>query len=386
MQNSFFLLLKNSSMVSYCKKCLLPSSKPYIKFDNHGVCLACNFHLKKSKNNKYKSINWEKRKKEFSKLIKEIKKKRSPLFDVCVPVSGGKDSITQVSYLLNKNLRILCVNIDYGIKTKIGIQNLNCIPAMGASLITYRPNLVMQKKIIRKSFENFGDPDLMSHCLLHALPIRIAINMNIPMVLLGENAAYEYSGENTYDEKKMSQRWFKHYASNSGLTPKKFSQIYKIPYKLMRIYDLPNDVDLKKTKAVFCSYFFKWSSEKNLKTAKKYGFKTLNKPAEGTFRNYVGIDEKINRIHQYIKLLKFGYGRGTDHACEDIRNKKINRKEGIKIVKKYDRVKLSNYFIKDFINFIGIKKSDFFKTLDKFTNKRIWINKKGKLIIKKEIE
>ena len=206
MQNSFFLLLKNSSMVSYCKKCLLPSSKPYIKFDNHGVCLACNFHLKKSKNNKYKSINWEKRKKEFSKLIKEIKKKRSPLFDVCVPVSGGKDSITQVSYLLNKNLRILCVNIDYGIKTKIGIQNLNCIPAMGASLITYRPNLVMQKKIIRKSFENFGDPDLMSHCLLHALPIRIAINMNIPMVLLGENAAYEYSGENTYDEKKNESK------------------------------------------------------------------------------------------------------------------------------------------------------------------------------------
>ena len=77
----------------------------------------------------------------------------------------------------------------------------------------------------------------------------------------------------------------------------------------------------------------------NLKIAQKYGFKALNTSGEGTYRNYVGIDEKINRIHQYLKLLKFGYGRATDHACEDIRNKKITRKQGIKLVLKYDRKK-----------------------------------------------
>ena len=59
----------------------------------------------------------------------------------------------------------------------------------------------------------------------------IAINLNIPMVFLGENAAYEYSGENNLDEKRMSQKWFNHYASNSGLSPKKFAKIYNIPYK-----------------------------------------------------------------------------------------------------------------------------------------------------------
>tara|TARA_B100000900_G_scaffold413165_1_gene436581 strand:+ start:8597 stop:9718 length:1122 start_codon:yes stop_codon:yes gene_type:complete len=371
-------------MIFYCKKCLLPSSKPYIKFDKNGVCSACNFHFKKNENSKIKNTNWKKRGSEFLQLIKEIKKKNAPLFDVCVPVSGGKDSIAQVSNLLNKDLRILCVNIDYGIKTEIGKENLRCIPLMGASLITYRPNLIIQKKIIKKSFEDFGDPDLMSHCLLHALPIRIAINMKIPMVLLGENAAYEYSGETNYNEKLMSQKWFKHYASNSGLTPKKFSKIYNIPYKFMSVYDLPSDKELLKTKAVFSSYFFKWSSEKNLITAKKYGFKTLKKPLEGTFRNYVGIDEKINRIHQYIKLLKFGYGRGTDHACEDIRNKKITRKKGIYLVKKYDRVKLSNHFINDFIKFINISRKQFNSILNKYTNKDIW--KKNKIELEAKVK
>lgn len=372
-------------MISYCKKCLLPSTKPYIKFDNNGVCSACNFHEKKRKNKKIKSINWNLRKREFLRLIKEIKKKKSPLFDVCVPVSGGKDSITQVSYLLNKGLRILCVNIDYGIKTEIGLKNLNLIPTMGASLITYRPNLLIQKKIIKKSFIDFGDPDLMSHCLLHALPIRVAINLKIPMVLLGENAAYEYSGETSIAEKKMSQKWFEFYASNSGMTPKKFSKISGIPYQMMKIYDLPSKLELSKTSAVFCSYFFRWSSENNLKTAKRFGFQTLKKPTEGTYRNYVGIDEKINRIHQYIKLLKFGYGRGTDHACEDIRNNKISRKKGIYLVKKYDRVKLSNYFINDFIKFIGISKRQFNKVLEKYKNKDIWKQNTNKLLLKKEI-
>ena len=372
-------------MLYYCKECVLPNTKPYIKFSQN-ICSACSFHKKKNSLKRKKGIDWNKRKKEFLKLIKDIKKKNSPTFDVCVPVSGGKDSITQVSYLLNKGLRILCINIDYGIKTKIGEENLNCIPKMGASLISYRPNIVVQKKIIKKSFEDFGDPDLMSHCLLHALPIRIAINFKIPMVFLGENAAYEYSGENDLDEKKMSKKWFNHYASNSGLSPKKFAKIYNIPYKTMKVYDLPSNKDLRKTTAVFCSYFFKWSSEKNLIRAKKFGFKTLNKAHEGTYRNYVGIDEKINRIHQYIKLLKFGYGRATDHACEDIRNRKISRKQGIQLVKKYDRVKLSDYYVNDFIKFLNIKKTKFYKILDKYTNKKIWKKLNNNLIFKPKIK
>ena len=113
----------------YCKNCLLPSSKPYITFTN-GVCSACIFHHKKNKFKK--GIDWKQRRKEFVQLINKIKIKKAPLYDVLVPVSGGKDSITQVHHLLNKGLRILAVNIDYGIKTNIGIQNLNCIPDMGA--------------------------------------------------------------------------------------------------------------------------------------------------------------------------------------------------------------------------------------------------------------
>jgi len=372
-------------MHNYCSNCLLPTSKPFIKFDKYGKCSACIFHEKKNSNRKNK-INWIKRKKEFEKLITKIQKRKAPYYDVCVPVSGGKDSITQVSHLLNKGLRILAINIDYGIKTEIGHHNLSCISKMGANLITYRPDLKLHKKILKISFLKFGDPDLMSHCMLHALPIRIAIELKVPMILLGENAALEYSGSKSINEKKMSKQWFENYASNSGMTPIKFSKLFKIPYKKLKMYDLPTALELKKIEAVFCSYYFKWSSENNFKIAKTFGFKSLRKNTEGTYRSYVGIDEKINRVHQYLKLLKFGYGRATDHACEDVRNNKISRKKAIELVKKYDRVKLSNYFINDFIKFINIDLKTFNITLEKYKNKKIWQRNKKKLIKIKEIK
>ena len=366
-------------MIKYCKNCLLPNSKPYISFDDKSICDACNFHFRK-KNNKKKGINWKKRNKEFEVLIKKIKAKKAPFFDACVPVSGGKDSITQVHHLLNKGLRILAVNVDYGIKTEIGKYNLNLIPKMGANLIVFTPNQKAQKKIINISFKQYGDPDLMSHCLLHSYPIRIAIQLKIPLVLHGENSAYEYSGDKNFNEKFFNKKWFEKYAANKGMTPYKFSKKHNIPYKDLVVYDCPSDKDLKKTNVVFTSYFFKWSGEINLKISKKYGFRSLKQPGEGTYRNYVGIDEKINRIHQYLKLLKFGYGRATDHVCEDIRNQKISRNKGKALIIKYDRKPLSPYFWKDFIEFIDISQKNFFKTLKKYTNRKIW-NKKNKIIM-----
>ena len=145
---------------------------------------------------------------------------------------------------------------------------------------------------------------------------------------------------------------------------------------------MPSDRELKKINPVFSSYFYKWNSQHNLKVAKKHGFKTLKKPGEGTFRNYVGIDEKINRIHQYLKYLKFGYGRATDHVCEDIRNKKLDRDLGKKIIIKHDRRPISKYYYKEFIDFIGISEKTFFKTLEKFTNKDLFKIKGKKFLLK----
>jgi N-acetyl sugar amidotransferase len=356
--------------MKYCSKCLLPDTKPYITFDENGVCSACIAHEKK--NTALQGIDWKQRRQQFGQLVAQAKARNAPYYDALVPVSGGKDSITQVHRLLDFDLRILAVNIDYGIKTEIGRQNLACIPAMGASLITYRPELNLHKKLIRLGFEDYGDPDLLSHTMLHGYPLRMALQFTIPLVLLGENSAFEYGGsQDIASGNSMTRQWFNKYAANADNNPAVISDKYNIPYEKLITYDFPDEIETSETKAVFMSYYFHWDSEKHLEIAKSHGFKALENNNEGTYRNYVGIDEKINRIHQYMKVLKFGYGRATDHACEDIRAGRITRDQGIELVKKYDTQRLSEYYKNDFCEFLGYAPERFDEIIDQSRNRDI---------------
>ena len=349
----------------------MPSTKPYINFNNNGICNAC---ISSSEKKNKLNINWDKRKKEFDEIISWTKLQNAPYYDAMVPVSGGKDSITQVHRLLDKGLRILAVNVDYGIKTEVGKYNLDRIPLMGANLIIFRPELILHKKLIRIGLEEYGDPDLLSHTLLHAYPLHVAKQFKIPLCLLGENSAFEYGGkENLATLREITRDWFNSYAANKGMTAKVISEKYNIPFKNLWQYDFPDEIqDNPNIKAVFCSAFFSWDSNEHLRIAKSYGFKELDSPTEGTYRKFVGIDELINRLHQYIKVLKFGYGRATDHASEDIRLKKISREDAKKLVKKYDTQPLGKEYFLQISDFLGYAKNQLALILEKFRNKNIW--------------
>lgn len=355
----------------YCTHCLIPDTKPHISFDERGVCSAC--QASETKKAALDGIDWAARKAEFEDLIAEAKAVKAPFFDAMVPVSGGKDSITQVHRLLGHGLRILAVNVDYGIKTGIGKRNLNCIPKMGANLFVFTPEQVLHRELIRLGFEDFGDPDLLSHTMLHALPLRVALQFKIPLAVLGENSAFEYGGDKDIAaSNRMTHAWFMKFAANNGMDAKFVSERYGIPYERLVNYDYPQELETSPTKAVFSSYYFNWDSQENLRIAKSYGFEELDGPREGTYRTYVGIDEKINRIHQYFKVLKFGYGRATDHACEDIRNGHISREEAKDLVRKYDLEDLSMDYIDDFCQFIGIAPERFHEVMEAWRNGQIW--------------
>lgn len=350
----------------------MPDTKPYIAFDENGVCNACHAHH--SKNQQLEGIDWQAREQEFDQIVLDAKSRNAPFYDALVPVSGGKDSITQVHRLLKFNLRILAVNVDYGIKTEVGWHNLMLIAGMGANLSIYRPTQPLHRHLIRIGMEDFGDPDLLSHTLLHAYPLHVALQFQIPLVVLGENSAFEYGGDAKLAGKNMMTRdWFSNYAANKGHDARFVSEKYGVPFEQLRVYDFPDELETSKTtRSVFMSQYFFWDSETHLEIARTHGFKTLDNAREGTYRNYVGIDEKINRIHQYIKVLKFGYGRATDHACEDIRNGRMARDEAKELVRQYDLQDLSDDYVDDFVKYLQITREDFFAMLEKYRNLDIW--------------
>jgi N-acetyl sugar amidotransferase len=355
----------------YCRRCLIPDSKPHVVFDADGVCNACHAHDRK--NDAQAGIDWAEQEREFSELVEWARKRRAAHYDVLVPVSGGKDSISQVARLLGHDVRILAVNVDYGIKTEVGRHNLACVPHMGASLVTYRPEEQLHKRLIRIGLEDFGDPDLLSHTLLHAYPLHVALQFGVPLVLLGENSAAEYGGDGEIAaETDMSRAWFQKFAANSGHDARFVSERYGIPFERLRLYDYPDELAGSGTRATFCSHYFHWDSERNLEIARRFGFRTLPGPAEGTYRDYVGIDERINRVHQYLKVLKFGYGRATDHACEDIRNGRLTREQAKELVRAHDLEPLSEAATAELIDWLGYGRQDFFEIIERYRDPEIW--------------
>lgn len=191
---------------------------------------------------------------------------------------------------------------------------------------------------------------------------------------MGENSAFEYGGnEELASKNEISRQWFNSYAANKGMTARKVSEQYGIPYKLLWQYDFPDEIENDPgIRAVFCSGYFPWDSNEHLRIAKEYGFRELDQPGEGTYRTFVGIDEKINRLHQYIKVLKFGYGRATDHACEDIRLGVLSREQGKDLVRRYELQPLGRDFIADICAFLDYEPSEFEVILERFRNTDIW--------------
>lgn len=355
----------------YCVRCLMPSTKPHIVFDDKGVCGACRVHDEISAFQQ--TVDWQQRSDAFEEHVARARDRKAPLYDVLVPVSGGKDSISQVARLLGRGLRILAVNVDYGIKTEIGLRNLSIIQKMGANLIVYQPEPELHWRLIKLGLVEHGDPDLMSHTMLHGFPLHVAKQFEIPLVLLGENSAFEYSGDEIIGESPvMTRKWFDNYAANSGKDATYVSDTYDIPPERLATYDFPDDLDEHGVTATFMSYYFPWDSEDHFATARKFGFEALQHPMEGTFRTYAGIDEKINRIHQYLKVLKFGYGRATDHACEDIRQGRLTRDEARELVRQHDLLPLSDYFTQEFIQLAGMTQTEFDQTLERWRNQDIW--------------
>lgn len=357
--------------MNYCRLCVMPDTKPHLVFDESGVCGACLAHRRK--NQALDRIDWAARRDEFETLLAEAAAAGAPHYDVLVPVSGGKDSITQVHRVLGKGLRILAVNVDYGVKTDIGRRNLERIADMGADVVVFRPSQPLHKRLIRLGLEDFGDPDLLSHTLLHAYPLHVAIEYRVPLVLLGENAAFEYSGETgEVGGRTMTRGWFDRYAANQGRTAPVIAAEYGIPPRDLRLYDFPDDLETSGTRAHFMSWYFHWDSQEHLEIARRHGFETLPGPAEGTYRDFVGLDEKIHRIHQYLKVLKFGYGRATDHACEDIRNGRLTRDAAMRLVREHDLRDVSPGLLRDVAEYIELAPGEVAAILERYRNQDIW--------------
>src|SRR5438094_6959008 len=177
----------------YCARCITPESRPNIALDEFGICNACRSREKRT------SIDWEARRRSFGEVVTRARA-NSRGYDCVIPVSGGKDSTWQVVTCLEHGLVPLAVTWKTPGRTAIGARNLANLIALGVDHIDYQVNPAVEKKFMYRALVRHGSTAIPMHMALFAIPLTIATRFEIPLVVWGENSAFEYGG--TDDERK----------------------------------------------------------------------------------------------------------------------------------------------------------------------------------------
>ena len=362
--------MKNNFQISYCKKCVIPNTRPAIQFDDDGICSACNNAKVKNK------INWSKRKKEFFKILDKHKKiNKNFEYDCIVPVSGGKDSVYQVYQMKKKfKMRPLAITWKTIARTQQGENNLMALKNIGVDHIDFTINPKVINEITKNSFFKFGDCSYIDHLCIYNLIPNLALKLKIPLIVWGENMYFEYGGT----KKKSSQRAQtvklvnEHHILKYHVAEKWLSK--NISKKDIMPFAAPNEKKLKAInyEPIYLGYYFPWDIKENYKIAKKAGFKARETgPIMGLYSES-DVDCMNIVIHHYFKWLKFGFNRVTDHASNEIRKKRLTRKMAIKLIAKFDGLKPPKEYIKNFCKQINITENKFWEIAEKFRNKKIW--------------
>lgn len=384
--------------VKFCKECLMsnqrPSSYPefrhtkerkgarYLNFDENGVCDACN--ACKEKNN----IDWQDRENKLLKLLERYRSSNNS-YDCIVPGSGGKDSAYQSHVLKYKyGMNPLTITWSPIIYTDYGYENWkNWLDEGGFDNILIKSSGRVMKKLTKLSIENLLHPFQTFFYGQKNLIPKIAAKLNIPLIFYGENEA-EYG--NPIADNSSSLRDKSYWAADNldeiyigGASLKELEEVHNLTIKDLHnfIPAIDKEFDKIDLQIHYLGYYLRWTPQEAYYYAvQNTGFKARPYRSQATYSKYSSIDDKIDDLHYYTTRIKFGLGRASYDASQEIRNKHITRDEGKALVAKFEDEFPDKYF-SDIMEYLDIDPEYFHKHCDKFRPDHLWkkINNTWKL-------
>ena len=352
------------SIMKYCKKCVMPDTRPGIEFDENGVCAACiNFESQKK-------VDWNDRWNQLEKLCDKYRGSNGDGYDCAIAVSGGKDSHLQ-TYLIKEKLKMNPVlitvgNVDW---TDVGRKNLaNLSDTFGCDIIELHPNIRANRFLTRKTFEETGQSSWYVDSIIYAFPYRTAMQLGIKLLVYGEDVNFTYGGKQKEEKRSAMLQPY-----NDVVKPyrNEWLQSGEITEKDLQLTIPPSIEECEKfgLDPIYMSYFIPWNSHHNFEVAKKWGFKHLGHEyeRENHLENFDQIDSLSYLLNPSLKFQKYGHAMATDFASKMIRYGLKTRDEMIPFVEEHEG-KLDQGVVEKFCDFTRMSIDEFYRILDKWYN------------------
>lgn len=367
--------------IKYCRRCVMPETKPDLFIDEEGICSACRSFEQRG------HVDWSKRKEELLGILEQYRSKGGSNYDCIIPVSGGKDSHAQTIRILELGMNPLCVTATTDKLSDIGRHNIENLKKLGVDYIEVTTNPAVRRRINRMALTEIGDISWPEHVTIFTVPVRIAVQFNIPLIIWGENSQNEYGGPAAAaEDNNLTRRWLEEFGGLLGLRVSDLIGQDGIEKKHLIQYTYPSDEELRRVgvTGLFLGYYLPWDGFQNAFVAQAHGFETYHKTVEGSLVNYENLDNYQTGIHDYFKFLKYAFGRATDLACLHIRRGRLTRQDGLKLVKKHDGKFPREYLgcrLEEILEEVDMTLEEFIKVCDRFTNKKLFVNdSRGNLV------
>lgn len=360
--------------VKWCTQCLYPSlSATPMEFNAQGVCMGCQMAGMK---NEFPESEWARRRSVLTDILESSRSKDGHRHDCVIGVSGGKDSYFQTHYIKNVlGYNPLLVTYYGNNYTPAGERNLQRMAEVfDVDHIIYKPGVGLLKKLNRLGFKIMGDMNWHGHMGIATLPMKMAAIYRIPVVVWGEHGYADLCGQ-------FSMNDFVEWSYRNRL--EHFGRGYEWNYMVghegirasdMFAYQYPSDQEMfdLQLRGIYLSNYVSWDGNANARLAhEQYGFELGDVAFERTYRRASNLDDMHeNGAHDYLKYIKFGYGRCTDHASKDIRSGVMTRAQGLELVHQYDAVKPSD--IQRWLTYVGMSEKAFDAIADTYRDPRVW--------------
>src|SRR5271165_1506113 len=373
----------------YCSRCVYPAiAATPLTFDENGVCSGCRVALQKDK------IDWRKRRHFLKEIADEYRSTNN--YDILIPVSGGKDSYYQTHVAVHElGLKPLLVTYHGNNYLPEGEENLQRMrEVFDCDHIIVKPSADTLIKMNRLGFKVQGDMNWHNHCGIFTVPIQVAVRYKVPLILWGEHGFMDLGGMYSYNDfveftakyrLEHSLRGYDwHDFTDEGLEKlghPEWKEGLRTKDLLWAQYPADEELDVVGVRGIYLSNFVPWDANEHVKLVmEKYRWIPARQPFERTYRMFSNLDDiHENGIHDYLKFIKLGYGRGTDHSCKDIRGGLMTREQGMEMVRKYDHVKPLRD-LKRWLKYVNMTEEEFDLICDTFRDKRVWRIESGRWV------
>ncbi len=356
--------------MKYCTECLQPDTKPNDYFSADGVCSAC------LGGHEPELIDWQERYELLESLVARFPRARGQHFDCLIGVSGGKDSLRQALWVRDRlGLKPLLVCLSYPPQqvTQVGVDNISNLIELGFDVIWSAPAPETWRRLMREAFLRFSNFCRSTELALYSSAPQIAIRYKIPLIFTGENqslrdrgtltnAGWDYNAarnQNTLNGGNL--QWFE----DAGFQPRQY-----LPY----VYPDAAAFDAAGLQIIDLGWFIgDWNNMDNGSFSAAHGLSIREDSVENT-GDPLGIsalDEDWVAVNQMIKYYKFGFGKATDYANEDIRLGRLSRSDAVAFVEKYDGA-CSEEYIRSFCDYLGLTAAEFWKQVHSCVNPHLF--------------